>query len=180
MYQRHLTALYRSGAIDRLAKLGRPINILEIGAGYGPLAYFIKRIFPDSRYHVIDLAESLIFSSVYLGVTLEDCVAEHSIYDGVDKPLLAAPGRHFTFLPNFLCEDLAGRVKFDLAINTGSFGEMTGDQVSVYADLVSKVLNANGMFYEENQDMFIPVSKILGKKFNPRGIEGLKKLWSLG
>jgi len=179
MYQRHLTALFRSGVMDRLAKLSHPINILEIGAGYGALAYFLKSIFPQTSYYIIDLAEALIFSSVYLGVTLEHCVDVHSVYDGVDNSTLSAPRMHFMFLPNFLCEDLCGQVKCDLVINTGSFGEMTENQVSLYSDLVSKVLNSKGLLYEENQDTFIPVSNILNRRLKPQVIQGRKKLWSV-
>ncbi|HVM77108.1 MAG TPA: putative sugar O-methyltransferase [Candidatus Paceibacterota bacterium] len=190
MYQKHISALYFEGVLDRLATLEEP-KILEIGSGYGALAYKLKELLPNARYYMIDLAESLFFSSIYLQVTMPQYVDEKSIYDGRDKSVLDPKGSRFTFVPNFLAQDLVNVTKFDLIINTGSFGEMTRNQVDEYAGIIGSTIAEKGLLYEENHDtvyddlayvekgvkVLTSIKSILSKYLTCYSIDGRKKLW---
>lgn len=155
--QKHIRALYLSGVIDKL-KGKSPIRILEIGAGYGGLAYFLCKLLKPENYCLIDLPEALAFSTVYLGLTSGK---EITIYDGN-----VLSDKEFIFVPNFLDDDVLSRLKFDLIINTGSFNEMTTEQVMHYTNLMDGVLVDSGIIYDENgNDDEHPVVRTLGDKF---------------
>jgi hypothetical protein len=164
MYQRHVNTLYFHGILDRLKQLEHPV-IVEIGGGYGGLAYFLKRILPRATYYMVDLAEALVFPAVYLQVTLPEYVDETSFGEEAAK-------KDFRFVPSTNIHRISGPV--DLVINTGSFGEMTAPQIDDYAKFVS---SKNALLYEENQDTNVPVTKTLSKWFTQKPAEGLQRFW---
>ena len=151
MYQAHLAALYRSGALAYLGKL-KNIRILEIGGGYGGLAYALKNIFPDAHYVMVDLPESLLFAGVYLNIVMPQYCDERS-------------SAGFEFVSNHLAHEALANSHFDLIINTGSLGEMTDYQVGAYAKLIERVLAPHGLFYEENGGVNVHTTPFFEKKF---------------
>lgn len=191
MYQRHLRTLYFTGVIEHLKELPNP-KILEIGGGYGGLAYFIKKLLPNARYYMIDLPESLAFPAVYLQIARPEDVSIESVYDGSDKKLLNPNGHHFTFVPNMLLSHLDNITSFDLVINTGSFGEMNRDQVRTYAEFIHKNMAERGLLYEENHDVIydnldydknphalVQLSDILtSSHLYSKQLDGRKKIWA--
>jgi len=130
-----LGALYRAGILDRESpsRLKAGSRILEIGAGYGALAYYIQRAVPGVRYTVLDIPESLVYSAIYLSVLNPDAATD--------------------FLPNYefpkLVED---NQQFDLVINTLSMTEMSEQQVRTYCRGIRTLIGASGVFFEQNQD----------------------------
>jgi len=178
MYQSHITTLYRHGVIDYLRSLPS-LTILEIGGGYGPLAYFFKELFPQARYYAVDIPESLLFQAYYLLLVKGECVdVERSVYDGSD-PILLSPERNtYTFIPNFLAHDLIGNASFDFVINTASLGEMNETQVEEYAKIVFKTLKPAGIFFEENSAVISPAEKIIRRHFQHGETMWLqKRIW---
>lgn len=177
MYQGHLTALYDCGAIDFLRSKPE-IRILEIGAGYGGLAYGIWRFFSPNAFHILDLPESLVSSAVYLTLACGLNESGRAIYDGSTSTALADASKKFVFLPNYLLSDLEKAAPYDLVINTGSFGEMSREQVGKYAEVLVHLLKPDGVIYEANQDTWVPVSSILGRQFKRRSLGSLRSLWA--
>ncbi|MFC1811241.1 putative sugar O-methyltransferase [Thermodesulfobacteriota bacterium] len=165
MCQNHIGNLYFSRVLDYVRSKDSN-RVLEIGSGYGGLAYFLWKILKPSGYYLVDLPESLAFSSVYLTLTGGLDGASGVVYDGSKSDLLNAPKNGFVFLPNFLINDLSNTDKFDLVINTGSFGEMTKDQVVQYVDVIEDILAEDGIIYEDNGDSdMVPIINIFGKRF---------------
>ncbi len=152
VYQKYLVWLWTAGVIDWLRKklaAKRRVNILEIGAGYGGLAYQLKRIFPQANYYICDIPESLLFSALYLAVACPEY--RHTIYDGTDKSALLDDDSGFKFIPNFMFDDLAAdSARIDLAINTVSFFEMSEKQVRYYGQNLSHLLGSTGILFEYN------------------------------
>lgn len=72
VYQERINLLYETGIIDWLRRLGRAPRILEIGGGYGALAFALRRILPSACYAICDLPESLMFSGLYLTLCEQD------------------------------------------------------------------------------------------------------------
>jgi hypothetical protein len=142
VYQERINLLYEAGVFDwlnkRLSSRGR-LRVLEIGAGYGALAYKIKGLFPAADYWICDLPEALLFSVLYLSLSRPDCKAAI----GEEAPY------GFTFIPNYQIEKISG--KFDLVINTLSFSEMSEHQLRMYAQKVSELID-DGFVFEQNQD----------------------------
>ena len=135
VYWERLGLLYRAGMLDRNAKasLKAGSRILEIGAGYGALAYYIQRAVPGVRYTVLDIPESLVYSAVYLSAL--------SSADATD------------FLPNYEFPRLVhDNEQFALVINTLSMSEMSEQQVRTYCEGIKVLIGASGVFFEQNQD----------------------------
>jgi len=156
-YQERVNLLLECGVIDliraRIAN-GQCVNILEIGAGYGGLAHALASIFPAGiNYILCDLPETMLCSSLYLGITKPH--ARHRFYEPGGLSDLKEPPHEtrFVYLPNYQLPDLAAhRLPIDLAINTLSFPEMTAAQVTNYATILKVLLGNTGMMFEQNWD----------------------------
>lgn len=148
--QQRINALHGSGVLDfvkaRAARRGHA-RVLEIGAGYGNLAYNLHEMLGPTEYFVVDLPESMIFSSIYLAVTRrgERCT--------VLRPDagFAAGEAGTTFVANHLLDEFLPRIgEIDLVVNTLSLSEMSAQQVAFYGDRVRQCIGDRGVFFEQN------------------------------
>ena len=153
LYMERIALLRVSGLLGRLEAhaADRSPLILEIGGGFGGLAFHLKNLVPRLRYIIIDLPESLVFSAIYLSTCFPD---QHNVIATSPELIakdLALPG--FTFVPNHFSHRLeeAG-IRVDLAINTLSMSEMPAVQVRAYCALIRDSLAPGGAFFEQNQD----------------------------
>ena len=144
-YQERINLIWESGLGDLIQQRSEEsgeVKILEIGGGYGALAYWFMSAFSNASYTIIDLPESLLFSRLYLSLTRQDiktCFGLNEVRHGL------------RFLPNYMAEKLSD--SFDLIINTLSMSEMTEYQIRKYARLIkTSWLKKGGVFFEQNQD----------------------------
>lgn len=144
-YQERVNLMIECGLTEwmqsLISKKGE-IRILEIGGGYGALAYWIKSAFPNATYTLIDLPESLLFSRLYLSLARPD----------IKMSVGVVPNKYgILFVPNFLSDRLD--ITYDLVINTLSMSEMSSYQVNRYVDLIkNKWIADGGIFFEQNQN----------------------------
>ena len=122
----HLCVLYRLLA-NRIS-LGR---VLEIGGGFGALARLIKLASPGTRYVIMDLPESLFFSSTFLRLHFPRA---RTVY--VASPSDLNKTADFMFVPAHRVDWLDNQ-SFDLAINVNSLGEMLQPTVDRYMRLIN-------------------------------------------
>ncbi|WP_017301399.1 putative sugar O-methyltransferase [Nodosilinea nodulosa] len=194
VYQERVNLLYESGVIDRLQETVREngyVNILEIGSGYGGLAYLIKNIIPEANYYCCDLPESLLFACLYLGLTCQNI--SQTIYDGSNSSTLAEMDSGFKFVSNHLFDSLLTEgIRIDLAINTLSMSEMSEKQIRYYSESLGKLLGNTGVFFEQNQDNresgllyckdyitdYFNIRHVLLSKTIPGLTQGVADLWS--
>lgn len=128
VYAGRLALLHEAGILDRLRATAAP-QVIEIGAGYGALAHYLKTAIPQLSHWVVDLPESLAFSQSYLS---------------------ALHPTGINFVPNYRFPELAhSGTRFDLAINTLSMSEMSERQVRVYCRGLKKITD---LFFEQNHD----------------------------
>lgn len=149
-YLETLYLLFQTGAFYNALNTGQKMNILEIRAGYGALAYHIKQVFPNSDYYIVDLPESLLFSSIYLSLLMPS--PRNNIASAYSS-LEALKDEHcgFMFIPNYMFQRLrACDLHFDLVVNTISLGEMTEEQVRAYCSGISQLIGTSGEFVEHN------------------------------
>lgn len=175
-YYAQLVSLYLVGALPEQGTL------VEIGGGYGGLAYLIRKARPNLRYIAIDLPESLLFAAAYLAGALPDQEAQiiASPADVFDAGLILCPN---DFAPALF--DAVPRI--DAAINFASFGEMGEAAVDYYAGMLGARLC--GLLYEANQSAapFIncDVEAVLGRHLEGpeypilpfRKVDGEHRLW---
>lgn len=157
--------------ITNIAELGFPLDtvglkIMDIGSGWGGLAYFLRVIYPDSHITLVDLPETFIFSMSYL--MLGD--PEKTFYlaeDGICDPSKAVDADYAFFSPGVL-ERLPDQ-SIDLIINTGSMAEMSHEQVQYYIGQIKRV--GRGTFYSFNEDrqsrnsQLVNLTEMLKKEF---------------
>jgi hypothetical protein len=144
-YQERLSLLYFGGLIDFLEqKINErgEARILEIGGGYGALAFGLKNYLPQASYTIVDLPNSLAFSGTYLTLLRPDL----DISVGLERSPYG-----FRLVPVALAQQLTE--EFDLIINTLSMSEMAVYQVAEYCRLMKETWIKNGgFFYEQNFD----------------------------
>ncbi len=155
--QDHITYFHLNGCLEHLSGLGAPPRILEIGAGYGGVVYGLHEILKPASIHIIDLPETLGYSSLYLRLGRNLDRTQAPIYSGKPAKSLIPPPGGICFVPNFLAQDLAGKTKFDFIINSGSFGEMSRPQVAEYVELINDVLSEDGIVYDVNAPHIVDV-----------------------
>lgn len=133
-YQERMFLLYKAGLLDS----PDPRKVLEIGGGYGALAYAMVSAIPGVEYWICDLPESLLFSGMYLTMT-------------TDRSVALWPGRgQITLVPNYLFAQITS--KFDLFINTLSLAEMTEYQARMYISGIRRLSSVGSKFFEQNYE----------------------------
>ncbi len=127
-----------------------PLNVLEIGGGWGGLAHHFRQVFPRSTYVIVDLPETLIFSASY--VTQLNPAAKIYIYDPQTAPSTLSDeflrSYSWVFLPHWKIKELPSRF-FDLTMNMASLQEMTVAQVEEYMRELHRL--TRGFFYSQNK-----------------------------
>ena len=62
-FQRSISSLSRQGVFRDIGRLATPAQIIEIGGGYGGLAWHLGQIVPGARVFLVDWPAPLIFSA---------------------------------------------------------------------------------------------------------------------
>lgn len=120
---------------DLLAGVRNPV-VLEIGGGFGGLAWHICKQIPGVRYIALDLPENVIVQSWFLSRALPD---RQVCFNNVDTADAGTPGEvDISVLPNWSIQDLQ-LPRCDLAINIRSFGEMNRSTLERYFSELSRL-----------------------------------------
>jgi putative sugar O-methyltransferase len=148
-YWKTMAVLSRTGILKQLErKIARQgvCRVMEIGAGYGGLAYQLKKTYGEKlQFVAVDLVESLIFSSCYLTTVL----GGKSLRYTNEKTIERSYG--LVFVPSFRSPEFFKVTHdVDLCINTISMNEMSTAQVEYYAGEIAKALSPDGVFFECN------------------------------
>ncbi|MBL8752472.1 MAG: putative sugar O-methyltransferase [Planctomycetes bacterium] len=150
MKQMRLNGLHWSGVFDFLQQRVRErghARIVEIGAGFGDLAHAFRQIVGPVDYTIVDLPESLVYSSIWLSTVLagERCtLADEGVVLPADTPGI-------TFVPNHMVGEFVPQIgEVDLVVNMLSLSEMAPQQVEHYGRMASGLLGDEGVFYEQN------------------------------
>ena len=151
-YLERICLMYENGLIGHLKekqRVSKALKIIEIGGGFGGLAYYLINIFNEKvNYSIIDIPESLAFSSIYLSILFPRLF--NKIMTHYDNSLLKNNSQ-LNFVPNFMSSEIELNDKpVDLVINTLSLSEMSDDQINNYCKLISYLIGNSGIFFEQN------------------------------
>lgn len=133
-------------AIER-HRVEEPLNIVEIGGGYGGTCYWMRKIFGERirRYVIVDLPEGALVQSYFLG--------------SVDPLSLSLYGEKrslepssIELLPHFRLQEIDFQP--NIVINQDSMPEMPESEVRRYAGWISEQLR--GLFFSFNQEAYSP------------------------
>lgn len=171
-----LLSLDKEGLLDQFRDgLGHK-TIMEIGSGWGGLAYQFKKLFPEVCYIFLDFPLSLLFSATYLKTLFPD--AKILMVDGSPDSFRIDPRAYdFVLIPHYGWENLAFH-RPDLLINMASFQEMTTAQVESYLRKakewgVPSVYSWNRDHSSNNPEL-TTVSSIMEKYYRVKAIEFLE------
>lgn len=123
------------------------LRILEIGGGYGGLAYKLKKLMPDSIIYLIDIPQSLTLTRFYLSQLNPSFRFRYS--SDIDNHFSDSNVDFVLLLPNEVFK--VNEVHYDLVINTRSMMEMPYRYIEFYFDLIQKQIKVNGIFYLSNR-----------------------------
>lgn len=154
-YQERLCLMHENGLIDHLDRRfadHAPLRTIEIGGGYGGLAFHLMKAFDCKvRYAIVDIPESLAFAGIYLTTLFPEL---ENIFVGESGPIDLPDTPGFTFIPNMDHARLAkGSRDIDLALNTLSLSEMSDAQIEDYCKAVSGWIGESGIFFEQNHQL---------------------------
>jgi len=110
------------------------------------MALHLSKTLKPTKHLLVDLPPTLGFAASYIRTSLGDNGNKVQFYYGTDSSV--TDDAAVTLIPNFFADKISGEI--DFAINTGSFGEMTRDQVVFYISLIDRVLSSRGIVYEHN------------------------------
>ncbi|MBW8000484.1 MAG: putative sugar O-methyltransferase [Planctomycetes bacterium] len=135
----------------------KPSNILEIGGGNGNLAS-IFHYYSKSRITLVDIPTTIVSAIAFLSYVFPDA---KMLYPQDMSPGKDLNSCDFCFILPDQTISLSDS-SFDLAINNGSFQEMTSEQIDEYFKLIYRVLKDNGIFSTLNR-----VEKVPSKETKP-------------
>jgi hypothetical protein len=129
-----------------LSGLQSPV-IVEIGGGFGGLAYQILKAMPNAKYVGFDLPENILLQGYYLS-----CAFPHAkihFYDGnsvtLDRKMLDS--YNIVLMPNFELPQMESMLA-DLIINVRSLSEMALETIDEYFRQIDRV--GRLFFFHEN------------------------------
>lgn len=126
----HLSIAWR--LVCTVGRNASPFKVIELGGGHGGHARVLKLLAPCASIVILDLAESLWFSYLFLCAHFPEarivyCTSLEQVHECKDYD--------FVLVPTALIEGLYGQA-FDIFVNTASLGEMTDAAVVRYMQLV--------------------------------------------
>lgn len=131
-----------------LPEQSRPLRCLEIGAGYGRLAYGVMNARPGSKYWIVDIPPALSIALRYLKAVFPSLrifkFRPFKEYRNVADEIEEADIAFFT--ANQI--ELLPRKKIDLAFCISNLHEMTLQQIHHYIDQIDRL--STGFFYTKH------------------------------
>jgi len=109
------------------------LKVVEIGGGYGSLARIFNIARPNTSYIIIDLPGSLCLAYIFLSANFP----EAKIKVAVNTEKFDFNKYDFVLVPTSCYEIILGE-SIDVAINTGSFQEMTKESLDLWMELLQE------------------------------------------
>ena len=189
--QLRINVLHHSGILERLRRIARErghVRVLEIGAGFGNLSYTLSKLVGPIDYAIVDLPDSMIYSSIFLNTVLP----ERPLRVPRSGDLLEPRTVGTTCIANHLFDEFRPQLgTFDLVVNTLSLSEMSAAQVDYYGACVRELLGDEGVFFEQNYTGtgdLTEIVGILGRHFaygveldetpSPHRARGIARTWA--
>lgn len=131
--------------IKTFADLLQTPKIVEIGAGYGRLAYVFLKAIPNTTYTIVDIPPALFVAQKYLSELFPDLrffkFRKFDNYNEIKKEFESASIRFLT--PSQL--SLLPSKSQDLVISISTLHEMTREQIRFYLSEIDRL--SRGYFY---------------------------------
>ena len=168
---------YYAVQIARLCKEMKNAKILELGGGYGGMAYFLIRDNENIRYLDFDLPENAALTAYYLLTAFPE---KKVLLFGEDELSIdAIENNSIIIMPSFECTKLPDR-SIDLAFNSYSLAEMSPETVETFIFEFMRIVR-NYILHVNHNSNSVVVADEFG--IDPSKYDLLHKkkaLWNLG
>ncbi len=124
---------------------GSKLRVLMIGDGYGILSAVVKTLYPESTVVMVDIGKTLLFQAYYCQLAHPD--RTHLLVNSLDNDKAA----DFVYCPTEKLS-LLSQMKFDVAINIASMGEMNNETVDRYFEFLRSCVEPKNLFYCLNRE----------------------------
>lgn len=130
-----------------LLEVRKSASVLEIGGGFGGLAYFLLKRSAGVRYVGLDLPENIALQTYYLAKAFPGIkILCYSQAKTLSSPI-SWRDHDVVLLPNFMLPAVASE-SIDLVINIRSFAEMPAETIAEYYAQIDRV--GKLFFFHEN------------------------------
>jgi putative sugar O-methyltransferase len=170
---------YYATAIGRLLKTGIAKCVVELGAGYGGMAYYLLRDNKNAAYIDLDLPENSALTAYYLLKSFPE--REIRLFGEIDSMQESIDANEILILPSFevgnLPNDSAG-----IVFNSYSLAEMSRETIDTLVPEFTRLICSSGYFMHVNHNK---KSLVVADDFgvNPTIFDLLYKipaLWNMG
>lgn len=143
---------YYAQAISSLLPSGRKSVVIELGGGFGGMAYFLCRDNPNMTYIDFDLPEALALASYYLIKALPD--VRVSLYGESELAAEVARGCGIVMMPSFEITRMPSK-SADVAFNSYSLAEMSPSSIREYIAEITRITAGHFLHVNHNRDSII-------------------------
>ncbi len=168
---------YYAHAIAELLDSSKPQVVLELGGGFGGLAYFLGRDNPQVTYVDFDLPEAMALASYYLMRCLPHVPILLYGEEELSAKILATPG--FVMMPSFEIIKMPSK-SVAVSFNSYSLAEMSPATIRVLLDQITRITSGYLLHVNHNRNAVLSADKFgieeRGFKLVDRRIAG----WTLG
>jgi putative sugar O-methyltransferase len=127
---------YYASSIGRLTNFGKKRVVVEIGGGYGGMAYYLLRDQSNLTYVDFDLPENMALTAYYLLNAFPEKKAV--LYGEAELTPDCIAKNDLVIMPNFELEKM-GSNSVDLVFNSYSLAEMSPETIAQYIAMVSRI-----------------------------------------
>jgi len=141
-----------SEKISILLKQVKPATILELGGGFGGLAYYCVRDIPDVKFILVDLPENAALQAYYLKTMFPEKNIKLYGESAIDSQF------DILIMPNFAIEEIEND-SINLTFNSYSLAEMSRATMEHYIKLICRFTkdyfyHLNHVYWEVSSDEF--------------------------
>jgi SAM-dependent methyltransferase len=138
--------------VSGIPATSRVRRVVEVGAGYGRLAYVFAKARANTQYHIVDIPPALYVSQRYLTTVLGDVpIFRFRRFDRYDEVASEMAGARLVFLEPQQLELLPDGYA-DLVLTISTLHEMRPDQVAHYIEVIDRI--CDGAFYSKHWRTF--------------------------
>lgn len=168
---------YYAQAIGELLPSGANAVVLELGGGFGGLAYYLLRDHPQVTYVDFDLPEATALASYYLMKSLPNVPVW--LYGEVEMSPAALQKAGCILMPSFEILNMQSK-SAAVSFNSYSLAEMSPATVHAYLDEIGRVTNGYFLHVNHNRNAVLSAGDF---EVERRGFKLLKHEiagWTLG
>lgn len=140
---------YYATAIGRLIKNETSKCVVELGAGFGGMAYYLIRDNSDLTYIDLDLPENMALTAYYLLKAFPE--KKTLLFGEADLNTETIQRNDILIMPSFEVNNLPDRCA-ELVFNSYSLAEMSPETISTYISEFTRIIKGEGYFLHVNHN----------------------------